>query len=157
VESDKISIVTGESCVGSVCVTPTPTVTPTKTKTPTVTPSVTCSRPGGLSSFTVYNYYRDCSGVLHYFQNTSQENACSEFLNFISISGTCANPSFPQVNSIGVQSSSLTIGDNVYLGGGTSCECLPDGYYWTGLEITGTTIITVVNCQITDTYGCSTG
>ena len=157
VESDKVSIVTGESCVDSVCITPTPTVTPTNTKTPTVTPSVTCSRPGGLSSFTVYNYYRDCDGVIHYFQNTSAVDACLEFLNYTSISGTCANPSFPQVNSIVTQSTSLTIGENIYLGEGTSCECLPNGYYWSGLDLSGTSIVTVVNCQITDIYFCSTG
>jgi hypothetical protein len=96
----------------------TPTVTSTNTQTPTLTPTKTvtpsCARPTGLTNYT-FNFCVGNTPCVNFIGNLTA--ACNALQSGSSFGG-----------QIG-QASSLTIGQNVYNGFGTSCELIGSGYY----------------------------
>jgi hypothetical protein len=110
-------------------ITETPTNTPTISVTPTITPTITCSRPEGLSSFSLVYV---CNSVVI---TGSLIDACNSF--------NCAVP-----GSYSVEAVSLNVGEIVYLFSGvTSCETIPTGYY----TYNNDTVIYIVN-GVVDSY-----
>ena len=116
---------------------------------PPPTPEPVCERPTPQSYFDLVIQY----GSIETTGSFDDACAASTYLN-------ASVPGNPEVYSIIASTTSLSLGSIVYLGGGTDCTLLSDGWYFiidfsTGeYNATGQEIYHVVNGEITEIQTC---
>lgn len=131
--------------------TPCPTTTTTTTTaiiTTTTTTTLCTSRPAEVIFVYLYHSYSYSSGPVTSFIGSEAE-ACLA----ASFSSDMSYVYYSSIN----EALALAVGNTVYLGGGTSCNLVADGYYITNLETSEIThivngiIISISNCVTTTT------
>lgn len=117
--------------------------------TPPPTPEPVCQRPTPQSYFDLVIQY----GSIETTGSFDDACAASTYLNQ-------SFPGDPVVYSITASSTSLSLGNTVYSGGGTDCTLLSDGWYFVTVpprgeyNETGPEIYHVVNGEITEIQTC---
>jgi hypothetical protein len=130
--------------------TPVPTQTPSRTPptslspTPTITPtpSVSCAKPGGLTTKKLWISFEDIKGTINYISTFDYNFACNQYYSLY-IGGTNGNST-----TYSAEASSWVIGQKVYISGGTSCMGIASGAYW--LTETATSIYDIIDAAEVD-------
>ena len=109
----------------NVCTTTTTTSSSsTSTSTSTSTTTGVCVRPGGLTNGKLVSAYSINGGNYNYFSTISVLYACQSFQTFRAEDGD-------GTINYNISYSSLNINEKLYnVWGSTSCDSVPDGYYW---------------------------
>lgn len=110
-----------------------------------------CVRPEGMDMITLITGYDILSPSSTVLSTASKEDACSA-IDYID----ATSPFDISVNGIPAEVVSVSVGNIVYNGhGGTDCECVPDGWYFTVQTMLVDTVFHVVDCVIVQIYICS--
>ena len=132
------------------------TSTTSSSSTTSTTTTACVNRPVGLTNGNLILAVNNPGDPSRYFANVSVAYACDTFSYFRSVPMTTGSGA----SLIGMQYSSLTIGEKIYAGNnGTNCNLVSTNYYWFQPDITGPvtyfktinqiSIVTIVNGVIT--------
>lgn len=137
------------------------TTTTTTTATPTTTTTTTtvyqCQRPLGLNDYSLFTGYEIVSPPVTFDSTGSRGAACSaeEFINN-HIGDSNVEWVIEDAQGIGFE---IVLGTTLFLGTGTDCTLVPDGWYFTEdmmyvgrvLQVTGGAVAQILSCEPTTT------
>jgi hypothetical protein len=112
-----------------------------------------CERPEGLIQYEFITGYTDNEVPITILSTGTKEEAC-EAVAFINESDL--EIGWIALNTIQAETTGITLYADVYAGhGGTDCECIPDGWYFTTSTLPLNTVFHVVDCQIVAIEDCT--